>query len=148
MPRQLKFKLRPSPMERFLSKLVFNPMSGCVLWAAGTSSGGDRSTFYPSFWDGTQSVRGHIWAAEYIHNLVRSPGYHVDHYCRCSLCVQHLQLQPGEVNSSLANLTKQDPFERKFDDIPFFTPPSWLPKNTPHVHSPKEFYAAKRKITG
>lgn len=143
---QLSLDLRKTAKQRFLEKLVFNPFTGCVLWAGGTSAGGGRSIFYPTFWDGEKMVRGHIWAAEHLHGLKRLPGYHVDHQCRVSLCVFHLRILPGEVNRSLASLKRQKMFEDTFNDIPYYRPPDWCPPNIPYVTNPKEFYAEKMRI--
>lgn len=134
---------KQSTRDRFISKLVFNPMTGCVLWAGGTSAGGGRNIFYPTFWDGEKTVRGHVWAAENIHGMQRPPGHHVDHYCRVSLCVEHLRILPGEVNRSLASMKKQKMFDDAFDDVPFFTPPDWCPKGILYVTSPHQFREAK-----
>ena len=143
--KQLKLRLTKTPLERFTAKLVFNPFTGCVMWAGGTTSGGGKSTFYPTFWDGTKMVRGHIWAAENIHGIVREPGHHIDHECRNTLCVHHLRQLPGETNSRMG--AEQQYHEKRFwDGPPFYRPPEWCPKDMPTVMAPKEFYAVKRKL--
>ena len=82
-----------TPIERFVSKLAFNPISGCVVWMGALSYGGQKRNPLPygSFYYRGKVVRAHLWAAEHIHRIDRSGGLHVDHSCRYSLCVHHLR---------------------------------------------------------
>lgn len=117
-----------SDIERFVSKLAFNPITGCVIWMGCISYGGQRKHMksqipYGSFWYRGRTVRAHLWAAEHIHGIDRSNGEHIDHACRYSLCVHHLRPCTPTQNALWSNLPKPD-FD--WDGPPFFVKPDWL----------------------
>ena len=101
---------------RFLQKTVRIPRDedqevGCLIWVGAQSRGGDRprSNPYGSFWVSgvVGSVRAHIASAHasgLLEGLRTPEGYHVDHECRRSLCVEprHLRLLPGKDNCALS----------------------------------------------
>lgn len=143
MGKQRSFMLRPTALDRFIDKCVFNPFTGCVLWIGGVSYGGRQSNPYPTFWDGEKTVRGHIWAAENIHGIVRQPGDHVDHECRCTLCVEHLRALHGSVNQALGTQMRSIPVGDMFEGVPFYQPPVWVKRRIPIVTSMRQFVRRK-----
>ena len=98
--------MRFAIMERFLPKAKRCPHTGCLIWTAATSTGGQRnhSGPYGSFWiKGHNSVRAHVvaaWLAGIVGELRVPPGMNLDHTCENTLCVDplHLELVTDTVN--------------------------------------------------
>lgn len=139
-------------LERFAEKCAFDPVTGCVMWIGGRTSGrGQSQPVYGTFWDQGRRWSAHRWAGVHIHGLDLS-GTTGDHNCPHgprTLCVEHIQASSVVVNSELRhsrpgigaqdNATKQywifvakgieqpppDP-EIETPDIPFYSPPAWL----------------------
>lgn len=81
----------------------------CRLWTGGQSRGGNRpkSGPYGSIWvPGVGSVRVHV-AAAWVHGVIpdlRVPdGFHLDHQCERTLCIEqsHFELIPKRRNLEL-----------------------------------------------
>lgn len=151
-PRGNRFASRErrqlTPLERFLSFCRFEPETGCVVWIGGVTMGRGHHVPYPAFWFEGKRWFGHRWAAKFIHGL-DIDRLHVDHCCLGrarpnTLCVEHLQAITPRLNRQLQETRKTfihmqvgllqyeevygyspDPPEPT-DDIPFFSPPSWL----------------------
>lgn len=139
-----------SAIKRFASKCAFDPVTGCVMWVGGKTSGRGHNEPYGSFW--FEGVRwfAHRWAAIHIHGF-EITGLQVDHCCPVgpsTLCVEHLKPEPASINREYQTLrpgrafqtleTKQwwllvtkgieeEPArERIVDGVPFYGPPEWL----------------------
>lgn len=144
--------LLPSdPLERFASKCAFDPATGCVMWTGTTTHGKGRTQPYGYFWFQGRMVLAHRWSAEHIHGL-DIDGLEVDHCCPAgpsTLCVQHLEPEPGTINRALRHERTSRTFQaletRRYwlfvelgieqppeppvrvpDDVPFYAPPAWL----------------------
>lgn len=132
------FERRPA-LERFAEKCRFDPVTGCVLWIGGTSSGQGKTALYGVFKDEGRRWFVHRWAAKHIHGF-DIDGLEVDHCCKPrpnTLCVQHLQAVTQLRNLQLMwgrrlwgwdewswepePEPEPDPFA-----IPFHLPPAWL----------------------
>lgn len=143
-------------LQRFAEKCEFDPVTGCVLWRGGTSSGRGNSTRYGVFWDDGR-VFSHRWAAVHIHgiDLGTNDAGHCCPHGPNSLCVQHLEGQTKAENAAERNTrlvkANQSAATRQFylfkqlgilepepdleierlsaelSDIPFYhQPPEWL----------------------
>lgn len=139
-------------LQRFRDKCEFDPGTGCVLWAGGTTAGRGNSAVYGAFWYEGRRWFAHRWAAVHIHGLPVA-GMQVGHCCPSgpnTLCVQHLTPQTvaenmAEMHGRRAEGVAQTANERQFwlfvslglepapaiaasenDSVPFFTPPKWL----------------------
>lgn len=154
-PGQKNPKWRPA-IERFAEKCEFDPVTGCVLWIGGTTSGQGNTTRYGAFWDDGRRIPAHRWAAVNIHgiDLGTDEAGHCCPHGPNSLCVQHLTGQTkaeniAERNTRVAKAnqaaatrqfylfkqlgileTEPDPeIERLTDElnnIPFYEPPEWF----------------------
>lgn len=149
MPNQHTKRPRVA-LERFAEKCAFDPITGCVMWIGGQTSGHGHNEPYGGFWFEGQMWLAHRWAAKFIHGM-EITGLQVDHCCPAgpsTLCVEHLKPEPAEVNRALQHLrpgrgfqtlsTKQywllvqrgyedhKPPERIAEGVPFFPPPAWL----------------------
>jgi hypothetical protein len=145
-----KFLPGPSPIERFVKKLAFDPFTGCVMWIGGTTAGHGHNMRYGAFWYEGRRWFAHRWAAKHIHGL-DIDGLQVDHCCPhgpATLCVEHLRGETLEANRALqiergpsvpqSSIQKQywllvergyepyTPPERDEGDVPFYGPPAWL----------------------
>lgn len=141
---------RPTALERFARKCAFDPVTGCVMWIGGQTSGHGHNQPYGSFWFEGRHWLAHRWAAHFIHGFDIT-GLQVDHCCPdgpSTLCVQHLKPETAAVNRMLQHLrpgrtvqslsTRQywlfvergfEPYEppvRNCEGVPFFTVPDWL----------------------
>lgn len=153
-------KWRPA-LERFAEKCEFDPVTGCVLWTGGTTSGQGNTTRYGAFWAEGRRVPAHRWAAVHIHgiDLGSDEAGHCCPHGPNSLCVQHLEGQTkaaniGERNTRVAKAA-QSAETRQFylfkqlgilepepetaapadvPVIPFYEPPEWF---RPYI-KPKE----------
>lgn len=150
-PRDEKGRLLPmNALKRFAEKCAFDPVTGCVMWIGGTTSGRGHSEPYGSFWFEGARWFAHRWAAAFIHGH-EITGLQVDHNCPCgpsTLCVEHVKPETSDINRYLQNhrpgrafqdlVTKQYwlfvskgieeyiPPKRELSDVPFFAPPEWL----------------------
>lgn len=118
---------------RFIAKCKFNACTGCVEWTGGRTRGQGHTAWYGAFWFDGRSVLAHRFAAEYIHGHRLEPWLQVDHECRNTLCVQHLQSISAELNRELQWVRVQvgllpdpQPYVEEPDLIPFFIEPNWI----------------------
>lgn len=84
---------RKTALERFAEKCAFDPVTGCVMWVGGVSSGRGTCATYGVFWDENRRHFAHRWAAVKIHGLSvgKDP---VGHCCPAgpnTLCVEHVK---------------------------------------------------------
>lgn len=139
-----------TPLERFAEKCAFDPVTGCVMWIGGTSSGHGHNEPYGRFWFEGEMWYAHRWAAIHIHGH-EITDMQVDHNCPAgpsTLCVQHVKPETLEVNRELQHSrpgralqslqTRQywlfvsigiEPYKprlRSLDGVPFYDPPAWL----------------------
>lgn len=138
-------------MDRFVEKCVFDPVTGCVMWIGGKTSGHGHNQPYGAFWYEGRRWFAHRWAAVYIHGLDIF-NLQVDHCCPCgpsTLCVQHVRAITFEENRKLQaerkdhrcaqnplikqhwllvakGIEQYEPAEREILDIPWFDAPEWL----------------------
>lgn len=131
-----RFVSTAAPLARFVSKCEFDPTTGCVVWTGGRTQGQGHSVPYGSFWFEGRRWFAHRWAAKHIHGLdIDQLGTQVDHNCRNTLCVQHLQVVSATVNRELQWIRVQvgcDPYTPDAPlegDVPFFIEPDWLKGN-------------------
>lgn len=73
--------------------------SACHLWTGARSRGKGNRKWYGSFRLGRTTVRAHRFSCE-VASKECPPGYHRDHECCNSLCVNedHIEVVPREVN--------------------------------------------------
>jgi hypothetical protein len=141
---------RKTSLQRFAEKCAFDPVTGCVMWVGGATSGHGHNQPYGSFWFEGERWFAHRWAAIHIHGF-EITGLQVDHNCPCgpsTLCVQHIKPETSAINLALQHLrpgraiqsldTRQywlfvekgvEPYRepvREIPEIPFFEPPEWL----------------------
>lgn len=146
-------------LERFAEKCAFDPITGCVMWIAGTTAGQGHSQRYGRFNDGEKVVLAHRWSAEHIHGFAID-GLQVDHWCpagQTTLCVEHVKPETAEMNRFLqanrpagrawqctetrrhwihvqVGIVTLQPIERiEGFDMPFFLPPAWLAPFLPEI---------------
>lgn len=130
-------------IDRFLRKVRFCAVTGCVLWTGGTTSGRGHSQPYGSFKFEGRRWFAHRWAAKHIHGL-DIDGFDVDHCCDPApntLCVQHLRAETPARNRELQTMRRmihlqvglvsyEDVYgpDRTLDvdTLPFHLPPAWL----------------------
>lgn len=145
-------RLKPSDaLARFASKCAFDPTTGCVMWTGTTTHGHGRNQPYGYFWFEGKMWLAHRWAALHIHGH-DIDALEVDHCCPAgpsTLCIQHVEPKPGEVNRALRHtrtprpvaqlaevrrywlfvelgIEEYRPILRQAFDVPFFEPPAWL----------------------
>lgn len=140
-----------SALDRFREKCRFDPVTGCVLWIGGKTSGRGNTAVYGSFWFEGRRWFAHRWAAAYIHGLDIG-GVTAGHCCPHTggkpntLCVEHLKPETLAANVAERNTrVAQDSATRQYwlfvhlgieeappvyeapaDGIPFYSPPAWL----------------------
>lgn len=134
---------------RFRRFCRFEPETGCVVWTGGQTKGRGHHVPYGAFKFAGQRWFAHRWAAKFIHGL-EIEDMQVDHCCPHiprpnTLCVEHLQSLTLDENRALQTrrtaiylqvglLTYEEvygPEPEPVDEIPFFTPPSWLGLGAP-----------------
>lgn len=125
----------PDPLQRFLSKCRFDPMTGCVIWVGGKTRGRGHTGWYGCFKFLGKVWKAHRWAAKYILGLRVDDLIQIDHCCPHgpdTLCVRHLQSVAPSVNRELQWIRVQvgldpepDPIERTDAGIPWYEPPEW-----------------------
>ena len=74
-------------MERFWSKVLPEPNTGCWLWIGSITSKG-----YGTFWDG-KTVNAHVFSYRNLQREIPS-GLQLDHLCRNRHCVNPSHLEP------------------------------------------------------
>lgn len=86
-------------IARFYSYVEKLP-NGCHFWAGGRSRGEGNKKWYGSFKYRGKSIRAHRFAKDFIAGEVCPPGYHRDHTCEFSLCVndEHIEIVTHEEN--------------------------------------------------
>ena len=79
--------------KQFLSKIAFEPNSGCWLW-----EGAHNSVGYANFWFEKKSHAGHRFLYERLFG--QQSGLEIDHTCRMRCCVNpdHLEAVTREEN--------------------------------------------------
>jgi hypothetical protein len=86
-------------VKRFMSFVDKLP-NGCHFWTGARSRGKGNKKWYGSFRYKGKTIRAHRFAHDILGGKTCPPGYHRDHKCRFSLCVnlEHLEAVPREVN--------------------------------------------------
>ena len=124
---------RPA-LLRFVEKCRHDPRTGCVEWVGGTTTGQGKHAEYGVFWFEGRRWSVHRWAAKFIHGF-EIEDMDVDHICRNTLCVRHLQSVTPEVNRELVWIRREVGLEENpreqwcepaEDDVPFYRPPAWF----------------------
>ena len=101
---------RPA-LERFAEKCAFDPMTGCVMWVGGTTSGRGHKEPYGAFWFEGRRWFAHRWAAVHVHGLDVCD-MQVDHNCPhgpSTLCVEHVKPETPAVNREYQTLRLSRP---------------------------------------
>lgn len=90
---------KPEDIDRFM-RYVDRLPNGCWYWMGARSRGKGNRKWYGSFRLGHRTVRAHRFASEVLGGQKCPPGYHRDHRCHFSMCVNpdHLEVVPKEVN--------------------------------------------------
>jgi len=86
-------------VDRFMGYVEKLP-NGCWFWAGARSRGKGNKKWYGSFRLGKRVVRAHRFSCDALRKEECPPGYHRDHTCCFSLCVnpEHIEVVPSEVN--------------------------------------------------
>lgn len=90
------------PIERFRAMVDVLP-NGCHFWTGARSRGKGNKKWYGGFYDGAKTVRAHTFAHDVIGGKHCPPGWHRDHTCCFSLCVneEHIVAVPSAKNQEL-----------------------------------------------
>ena len=104
-------------IERFMTKVI-KRRSGCWEWQGARSRGGGNSLWYGSFRCGSKVVRAHRFSSEVFNKDECPKGYHRDHTCNNSLCVNpdHIEVVTHEENQrreEARRATVDEPSKRK-----------------------------------
>lgn len=88
-------------IARFMSRVEVLPC-GCHFWTGARSRGRGNRKWYGSFWYRGQSIRAHRFAHDVLGGKPCPPGWHRDHDCRFSLCVNpdHITARTPEYNQA------------------------------------------------
>jgi hypothetical protein len=87
------FNHKPEDLARFM-KLVDILMNGCWFWTGGRSRGKGNRKWYGSFHvSGHDTVRAHRFSSEVLGEQECPPGFHRDHTCGFSLCVNPAHIE-------------------------------------------------------
>lgn len=73
-------------IDKFMSYVDILP-NGCWFWTGGRSRGKGNKKWYGSFWHKGKTIRAHRFSHDEIGKKDCPPGYHRDHKCCFSLCV-------------------------------------------------------------
>jgi hypothetical protein len=87
-------------VDRFMSFVDILP-NGCWFWTGARSRGGGNRKWYGSFWINGRAVRAHRFSCDEIGKMPPLPrGWHRDHTCCFSLCVnwEHLEYVTHAIN--------------------------------------------------
>lgn len=99
-------------MARFASFCEHDPVTDCVLWRGGTTTGRGHTEKYGAFWYNGRRWFAHRWAAKFIHGL-EIDDQQVDHCCPYirhpnTLCVNHVQSLDSDINRFLQTLRSRE----------------------------------------
>lgn len=91
-----------SDIERFI-RLVDVLPCGCWYWLGARSRGKGNRKYYGTFRVGGKSIRAHRFAAEALGGKTCPKGFHRDHTCQFSMCVNpaHIQIVSHAENQRL-----------------------------------------------
>lgn len=86
-------------IERFMRHVKKLP-NGCWEWTGAKSRGAGNVKWYGSFRFNGKVIRAHRFSAEVIAGKICPEGYHRDHTCNFSLCVnyEHIEIVTHEEN--------------------------------------------------
>jgi hypothetical protein len=86
-------------IKRFMAFVDKLP-NGCWFWMGARSRGKGNKKWYGSFKYKGRSIRAHRFSHDELGGKVCPPGFHRDHLCKFSLCVNfdHIEAVPHEVN--------------------------------------------------
>lgn len=92
-------KATDAEIERFM-RYVEKLDSGCWYWTGARSRGKGNRKWYGSFRLGKRTVRAHRFSSEVLAGDPCPPGYHRDHKCHFSMCVNpgHIEVVTREEN--------------------------------------------------
>lgn len=87
-------------IARFMSKVDKLP-NGCWFWTGARSRGRGNKKWYGSFHFRGRVIRAHVFAHDILAKKHCPQGYHRDHTCHFSMCVNpdHLEAVPSQVNN-------------------------------------------------
>lgn len=85
-------KATEKDIERFMRYVEKLP-SGCWYWTGARSRGKGNRKWYGSFRLGVRTVRAHRFAAEVLAGQECPAGYHRDHLCCFSMCVNPAHIE-------------------------------------------------------
>lgn len=89
--RKGEWRIFQPDLVRFLNKTEL--AGGCWLWLGAKSRGRGNKAWYGSFWFAGRVIRAHKFAWIAFFGQVPCKGYHLDHVCRNSLCVNPWHLE-------------------------------------------------------
>jgi len=91
----------PTDISRFMSFVDVLPC-GCWYWTGGRSRGKGNRKWYGTFWVGGKSIRAHRFASEVLAGAACPPGFHRDHTCSFSMCVNpaHIEVVTSAENNA------------------------------------------------
>lgn len=94
-------KATSEDIRRFFRYVEILP-NGCWFWNGARSRGKGNKKWYGSFRLGNRTVRAHRFACDVLGNKACPPGYHRDHNCCFSLCVnpEHIDIVTKEENQA------------------------------------------------
>lgn len=83
-------------------RLVQRLPCGCWFWAGARSRGRGNRSWYGSFRYRGRTIRAHVFAHDHLAGLECPEGWHRDHECRFSLCVNpaHVVARPPGQNQA------------------------------------------------
>lgn len=86
---------------RFMSYVDVLP-SGCWFWTGARSRGHGNKKWYGSFWYGGMMIRAHRFAHDVLGGKNCPQGWHREHKCAFSMCVNpdHLEAVPPHENQA------------------------------------------------
>lgn len=86
-------------LERFMSYVDKLP-NGCWFWTGARSRGKGKKKWYGSFRYNGKTVRAHVYSCDVIGEKTVPSGWHRDHTCVFSLCVnpEHIDPVPPKEN--------------------------------------------------
>lgn len=94
-------------IKRFMSFVDKLP-NGCWFWTGARSRGKGNRKWYGSFHVKGRTVRAHAFACDSLGGKPCPPGYHRDHSCVFSLCVNPDHIQPiPKINNHLLKITRR-----------------------------------------
>ena len=86
-------------IDRFMSLVQVLPC-GCWYWIGARSRGKGNKSWYGSFWFRGRMIRAHRFAHDHLKGEPCPPGWHRDHDCRFTMCVNpdHIHARPRQDN--------------------------------------------------